>query len=303
MSLKTGAAMLAHLPPEHYTVRDIFIDKKGVWHDRGRAVSPVKALQAVDVVLIGLHGEYGEDGEVQKLLEQVGVPYTGSDSFGSYLAMHKYLAKQKAKEMGLKVARDFFIESLDAVEASVREAVRTFGQPVVVKPVRWGSSVGVSILHGYQPVYDAVCQLLHEGAGGVLIEEMIRGREATAGVIENLRSESLYPLPTVEIIPPAKDFFSYNAKYSGTTREVCPAQFPRKVSDELMKSAQTMHQALGLRHYSRSDFIVSPRGIYYLETNTLPGMTPESLLPRSLAAVGVKFPDFLIHLIGLAHAR
>jgi len=300
VSLKTGAAMLANLPNDRFTARDIYIDKKGVWHDRGRPVSPVKALQSVDVVLIGLHGEYGEDGEVQKLLERLGIPYTGSDSFSSYLAMHKILMKQRAREAGLTIARDFYVESLDSAEEIVRDAIRALPQPVVVKPVRWGSSVGVSILHGFHPVYEATARLLKEGAGGVLIEEYIRGREATAGVVENLRSEALYPLPTIEIIPPGSDFFSYDAKYSGATREICPAQFPRKVNDELVRSARLMHEALGLRHYSRSDFIVSPKGVYYLETNTLPGLTAESLVPKSLAAVGISFPHFLTHLVDLA---
>src|SRR5262249_8162601 len=147
---------------------------------------------------------------------------------------------------------------------------------------------------------DAVARLFAEGAGGVLIEEYIKGTEATAGVVENLRSEKLYSLPVIEIVPPEKDFFSYEAKYSGATREIVPGRFPRKMTNELMQHARTMHQALGLRHYSRSDFIVSPKGVYYLETNTLPGMTEESLLPKSLAAIGVRFPDFLEHLISLA---
>jgi D-alanine-D-alanine ligase len=299
VSLKTGAAMIAHLPTERYTVRDIYIDKKGQWHDRGRAVSPVQALQTVDVALIGLHGEYGEDGEVQKLLDQVGVPYAGTGAYSSYLAMHKALAKQHARDAGLKVARDVFIEDRAHIIPGVREAMQ-FMQPVIVKPVRWGSSVGITIAHGFQPVFDAVDALIDAGAGGVLVEEFIKGTEATAGVVENLRSERLYSLPVVEIIPPGKDFFSYDAKYSGATQEIVPGRFPRKVADELMQAARTMHEALGLRHYSRSDFIVSPKGIYFLETNTLPGMTEESLLPKSLAAVGVKFPDFLDHLIGLA---
>ncbi len=304
VSLKTGAAMVANLSPEKYTVRDLYIDRQGNWHDRGRPVTPVKALQTVDVVLIGLHGEYGEDGEVQKLLDKVGVPYAGSDAFGSYMAMHKYLAKQRAKEAGLNVARDFLIESLETAEMGVREAIRTLPQPVVVKPVRWGSSVGVSILHGYQPVYDATVKLLEEGSGGVLIEEYIRGREATAGVVEGLRDYELYPLPAIEIIPPEEaGFFAAHVKYTGETREICPAQFSRKVSEELTQAAQTMHKTLGLKHYSRSDFIVSPKGVYYLETNTLPGLTAESLMPKSLAAVGVSFPDFLTHLIGLALAK
>ncbi len=301
VSLKTGAGMLAHLPTERFVARDIYIDKSGQWHDRGRAVEPMDALRQIDVALLGLHGEYGEDGGVQRLLERGGIPYTGADSIGSFLAMHKYLSKEKAREMGVKVARDYLIESLDTAHAGVREAVQTLMQPVVVKPVRWGSSVGVSIVHGFKPVFDAVTKLLEEGADGVIIEEYVKGVEATAGVVENLRGEKLYALPVVEIIPPpSAGFFAAEVKYTGETEEIVPGRFPRTISDELMRAARVMHEALGLRHYSRSDFIVSPKGVYYLETNTLPGMTSESLLPKSLAAVGVTYPQFLEHLIDLA---
>ncbi|MDP2668540.1 MAG: D-alanine--D-alanine ligase, partial [bacterium] len=99
------------------------------------------------------------------------------------------------------------------------------------------------------------------------------------------------------------DLFSYNAKYSGETREVCPGNFSRVATEELQRAAKIMHRALGLRHYSRSDFIVAPKGVYYLETNTLPGLTADSLMPKSLAAIGVKFSDFLSHLVNLALAR
>lgn len=302
VSLKTGHAILENLPEERFTVRDIFIDRKGVWHYRGKPVVPHEALRSVDVVVIGLHGEYGEDGEVQKVLELHGIPFTGSGSFASYIAMHKVLAKEKAKEHGVKTPRYRFIEPGSDVEAQIVDIVRSFPQPVVVKPVKWGSSVGVSIVGGYADVHKAVIDIL-EDAQGVLVEELIRGVEATAGVVEGLRGEALYALPPIEIVPPEKDFFSYEAKYSGGTREVCPGRFKKETSQELMDIARTMHNALGLRHYSRSDFIVSKNGIYYLETNTLPGMTKESLLPKSLAAVGVKFSDFLEHLVELARTR
>lgn len=300
VSLLTGHAIATSLPTDRYTVRDIYIDKQGVWHERGIPTTPARALRSVDVAVIGLHGEYGEDGEVQKVLENLRVPYTGSDSFGSYVAMHKVFAKEKAKEHGLLTPKYVLIEEGSDVETSIQEVIRSFHQPVVVKPVKWGSSVGVSIVGGYAPVRDAVYALLEDGSGGVLIEEVIRGTEATAGVVEQLRGDALYALPPIEILPPQGDFFSYDAKYSGTTREIVPGRFSRPVKDELMAQARLMHEALGLRHYSRSDFIISPKGIYYLETNTLPGMTPESLLPKSLAAVGMQFGDFVEHLIGLA---
>ena len=302
VSLKTGAAIIANLPAERYVARDIYIDKNGEWHDRGKVVSPERILRQLDVALIGLHGEYGEDGEVQRLLERFSVPYAGADAFGSYLAMHKLMAKTRAQEAGLLTPEFRHIEQVEESEAVAHDVIRSFHQPVVVKPIGWGSSVGVSVVGGYAPVLSAIQQLFAEGAPSVLVEEYIRGKEATVGIVENLRGEKLYSLPPVEIIPPEGDFFSYNAKYSGATRELCPGTFSRTASEELQVAAKAMHRALGLRHYSRSDFIVAPSGIYYLETNTLPGLTTESLMPKALASVGVSFPDFLSHLVTLARS-
>jgi D-alanine-D-alanine ligase len=299
VSLLSGHAVVANLPRERFTVRDIYIDKQGQWHERGKPSTPADILRSVDVVVNALHGEYGEDGEVQKTLELFGVPYTGSNPLASYVAMHKVMAKERAKEVGLKTPQYRLIESGADVAAASVDIIRSFHQPVVVKPVRWGSSVGVSIVGGYAPVHRAIEQLLKE-AGSVLVEEMIRGTEATAGVVEDFRGEKLYSLPTIEIVPPAHDFFSYESKYNGSSHEICPGRFSKDIADELTRSAKLMHEALGLRHYSRSDFIVSPRGVYYLETNTLPGLTKESLFPKSLAAVGIAFPEFLSHLVHLA---
>jgi len=303
VSLESGANILAQLPEDRYIARDIYIDRAGTWHERGRPVAPERVLRQVDVVLNGLHGEYGEDGEVQKLMERFGVRYAGADSFGSYLAMHKVLAKARAREVGLLVPDFAYVEHAEDTGQVVHDVIRTFHQPVVVKPVAWGSSVGVAIVGGYAPVLATVQQLFLDGVQGVLIEEVIKGREATVGVVEGLRGETLYGLPVVEIVPPDGDFFSYGAKYSGESREICPGAFSRVAAEELQHAAKAIHRALGLRHYSRSDFIVSPKGVYYLETNTLPGLTSESLLPKALAAVGVRMSDFLSHLVNLALAR
>jgi D-alanine-D-alanine ligase len=299
ISLLTGHAVLANLPHDRFTVRDIYIDKKGVWNERGKACTPADILRSVDVVVIALHGEYGEDGGVQKLLEKFGVPYTGSDSLASYFTMHKVFAKERAKQIGIKTPKYSFIQKGQNPETVAYEITRTFGQPVVVKPLSWGSSVGISIVSGYAPIHRAITQLLAE-TDGILVEEYIRGTEATAGVVQGLRGEDLYALPAIEIVPPRGDFFSFESKYNGKTSEICPGRFSRAVTEELQNAAKVMHEALDLRHYSRSDFIVAPSGIYYLETNTLPGLTKESLLPKSLQAVGVAFPDFLTHVVDLA---
>lgn len=303
VSLATGHAILTHLPEDRYTVRDIYIDKNGVWHERGVPSAPERILPTVDTVLIGLHGEYGEDGKVQKLLERYGVPYAGADSFASALAMHKVLTKEKAREAGLLTPKYYYVDPGSDIERAAFEVTRTFHMPVIVKPVSLGSSVGIHIVGGYAPVYQAILVAM-QSAPGVLVEEFIRGTEATAGVIEQVRGERLYALPPVEIVPPPHAaFFDREVKYNGSTQEIVPGRFQKGVTQELMRQARLMHEALGLRHYSRSDFIVSPRGIYFLETNTLPGLTSASLFPKSLEAVGMKFSDFLSHLVELSLGR
>lgn len=303
LSLKTGAAIIANLPEDRFSARDIYINKNGQWHDRGRSIAPERTLRQIDVALVGLHGEYGESGEVQKLLGSLGIPYAGADPFGSHLAMHKLMAKARAKEAGLFTPEFRHIERPEESEAAAREIIRTFCQPVVVKPVGWSSSIGVSVVGGYAPLLAAVEQLFAEGARSVLVEAYIRGREATVGVVEGLRGEPLYAFPSVEIVPPDKDFFSHEAKRLGTARTACPGNFSRMANEELQRAAKVMHRALGLHHYSRSDFIVAPKGIYYLETNALPELAPGSLWQKSLSAVGVAPQDFLSHLVNLALSR
>lgn len=305
ISLKSGHAVLQALPAERYHGRDIFIDKNGAWFDRGRAVSCDRALRHLDAAIITLHGESGEDGRIQRLLAQYGIPYVGAESFGAFISMHKLMAKMHAKELGFLVPDFRYVGKPEDADTVVRDAVRSFHQPVVVKPVDFGSSHGISIAGGYAQVFSAVEALFAQGTRGVLIEERIHGVEATVGVIEQFRGERLYALPTVEIIPPPNDFFSYGAKYSGESSEITPGRFSRMMTEDMQHIAKRMHAALHQRHYSRSDFIVTERGPYFLELNTAAavGLTPASLLPKALSAVGVHFEDFLAHLVDLALKR
>lgn len=305
VSLNSGAAIISALSShDSYVVRDIYIDREGRWHMRGVEVSPARIVRQVDVVFIGLHGEYGEDGQVQKLLERFNIPYVGTDSFGSHLAMHKLLSKVRAQESGFLTPKYYYLEKKENAAEITKEIIRNFSQPVVVKPIGYGSSFGVSVVGGYGSVLAAIEQLFDDGVPSVLIEEYIKGREVSVGIVEGLRGEELYTTPITEIILPNNStFFSYEDKYSGETREVCPGNFSSTVRDELQKSAQVIHKALGLRHYSRSDFIVTDKGIYYLETNTLPGMTAESIMLKALAAHGVSLTDFLAHLVNRALMR
>lgn len=290
----------------------MFIDREGNWHVAGLELKPHDALARVDVVVNGLHGAFGEDGKVQAILDLHGVPYTGSSSLASAVAMNKALTKtQLANNSTVEIIRTprHILVTRDVPEARLHEIFKTFGLPLVVKPVSSGSSVGVKIAKGFHELADAIKHAFAHTAAHedrVMVEEFIAGVEATCGVIDNFRGEDLYALPPVEIRPiggKSGNFFDYEAKYGGKSQEIVPGNFTHAVKDEIMKLARAAHRGLGLRHYSRSDFIVSPRrGVFFLETNTQPGLTSESLLPKSLTAVGVTLPDFLDHLIGLAIA-
>ncbi|HEY4496273.1 MAG TPA: D-alanine--D-alanine ligase [Candidatus Paceibacterota bacterium] len=305
VSLQTGASVLKNLNRERYEPRDIFIAKDGVWHMDGFQRSQDYILHRVDVVFNALHGEYGEDGKVQRILEHFGAPFTGSRSLPSAIAMNKVLTKNSVARFPLKMPRHIVIEnSEEDLEKKIMKIWRTFIQPSVVKPMALGSSVGVGIVRDFQ-TFRALILAALEKSDAVLVEEYIRGREATCGVVENFRGEEIYQLLPVEIIPPAdKEFFDYEAKYSGISREISPGNFSPEEKVAIQQATALVHQTLGLGHYSRSDFIISPkRGIYFLEVNTLPGLTNESLFPKSLAAIGCSLPDFLEHLLTLALTR
>jgi D-alanine-D-alanine ligase len=296
VSLKTGGAVLSALPAVYEPI-DIFISKDGEWHYRGKSTTPEKALRQIDVAFNAMHGEFGEDGEVQRILDAFGVPYTGSGTLGSSLSIHKGRSKSIAQNIGLKVPRARVITVDDNAQEVGKELFQTFHPPYIVKPIALGSSVGVSMVSGMLPLIAAIAALQSAGVD-MLVEERIKGKEATVGVIDHFRDKPQYALLPVEIRPNrGKDFFDYDAKYGGASEELCPGTFTKEESAELQRQARAIHDALHLRHYSRSDFIVTPRGIYYLESNSLPGLTPESLFPKSLAAVGSTMGEFLDHVI------
>ncbi len=301
VSLKTGATVLAQLPEAKYEPREVFIDRNGYWHVRGLQVEPHQAFQNVDVAFIALHGKYGEDGIVQRLLERHSIPYTGSGPLASAVSMNKVLAKEHVAGVGVRTALHRVL-TRDVTEQGIAKLFRAFPQPSVIKPLDGGSSVGVVVARDYHTFVNGILDVL-EHDEQVLIEEFILGVEATVGIIEGFRGEKYYALPPIEIVPKARPFFDYEAKYAGASEEICPARFSVKLNKELEGLARTVHRTLGLCHYSRSDFIVNPRGIYFLEVNTLPGLTETSLIPKAVGAVGAKLPDFLDHLVTLALSR
>jgi D-alanine-D-alanine ligase len=300
VSLKTGKSVMDNLG-DRYEVLDIFIDKDGVWHYQGVVTKPEKIFKKVDVVFNALHGAYGEDGTVQKLLDYFNIPYTGSTALASAVGMNKVLSKKVYSTYKLKTPLHTLVSKKDDVKKTATKIFKSFPMPVVVKPVSGGSSVGTSIAKTLADLETAVEEAL-KYSDQALIEEFIAGKEATCGVVDKFRNEEIYSLLPVEIRKPVESaFFDYQAKYGGKSEEICPGNFTAEEKKVIQEMAREAHKVLGLRHYSRSDFIIHPRrGIYILETNTLPGLTGESLLPKSLKAIGCSLPDFLDHLIKLA---
>ena len=301
VSLKTGSNVMKTLRDRH-EVRDIFIDRQGRWHIDGIERTPERILPHVDVIFNAMHGTYGEDGQVQKILESHKVPYTGSNALASALGMNKWFSKKYFRDHGLHTPRGLLFRPHSYDDRLLDSVLEDFRGAVVVKPVSAGSSIGVSLArdpHSFAQALDQAFQYSPDA----LAEEYLAGREATCGVVEGSRPGELYALPPVEIrnTSSEKDIWGYEAKYADELHElVCPGNFSAQEKHALEDMAVRAHKALGLRHYSRSDFMVTPQGIYILETNTLPGITSASLFPKALSAVGVHLHEFLDHVLELA---
>ncbi|MEE8432178.1 MAG: D-alanine--D-alanine ligase [Candidatus Desulfatibia sp.] len=247
----------------------------------------------IDAALIILHGPYGEDGTVQGLLDLLGIPYQGSGVLGSAISMNKLVSKQLYKNAGIPVAPDMTFKSIDMIET--RAVVDQLGMPLVIKPVTSGSSIGLSIVKSEDALNDALEKAFAEDHE-VLIESYIKGVELTGGVLGN---DDLLALPIIEIIPGEDfEFFDYTAKYTpGATQEICPARIDEAMTQKAQTYAKKAHRALCCKGYSRTDMILSDGQIYVLETNTIPGMTPTSLLPQAAGVAGIDFSRLLDKLI------
>ncbi len=250
----------------------------------------------IDFAFILLHGPQGEDGTVQGMLELLGIPYQGSGVLGSALAMDKHLSKKLYQQNGLPVAASQIIR--DHEQLQPEQLIEQLGLPVVVKPVREGSSLGMTIAHTDKELLAGLEKARQHGRE-VMVEQYIQGREITVGVIGN---DTLEPLPLIEI-QPGKEFlfFDYKAKYEpGASKEICPAPVSETIRIKAQDYAMRAHKTLRLRGYSRTDMIMDHQeNIYLLETNTIPGMTQTSLLPQAAIAAGYSFASFLEKLIEL----
>lgn len=300
ISLKTGKSIVEALRDRH-RILDIVIDMHGDWYHNGIVVAPAEVLSDVDVVFNAMHGEYGENGKVQQILEQIQVPFTGPKVLGAVQSIRKDRAREIFESVGLKTPIAAIVEKTFDIEKVAYEVFKKMPLPLIVKPLDKGSSLGVTVVKDFYSFVDTLSALFVH-TDKVLVEEYIKGKEATVGVIENFRDQEIYPLfPTEVVLPEGSMICDYDAKCSPQTKYICPGCFSRSESDALQRASVAAHRALGLRHYSRSDFIVHPkRGIYILETNSLPALGQNSPMVKSLESVGTNYLDFLEHVIELA---
>jgi len=307
VSLRTGQNVIDSLRGRpNYEIQDLLIDRGGVWYIDGLARPFERIFPHVDVIVNALHGKYGEDGRVQQILEAHGVPFTGSKSLGSALGMNKHLAKKFFRSHGLLTPEHVLISKYEYTPQSLQKILFSYPHLRLVKPAASGSSFGICVPKS-DAEFDEAIRHAFDFSDQVMVEEFIKGKEATCGVAEGSgrNAHALHPVEIRDLAPrDVKDIWSYESKYDNNLHElVCPGDFTPEQTEIIRQSAVFAHNALGLRHYSRSDFIVNRTGVYILETNTLPGLTNESLFPRSLSVAGITLGDFLDHIITLAIQR
>jgi D-alanine-D-alanine ligase len=261
--------------------------------------STLRSLPKTDVVFLALHGGQGEDGTLQALLDLTSVPYTGSGHLASALAMDKDLSKHLFRAAGVPTAPWVMVTGWEPgtgkrEQSFADEVEQNLGLPVVVKPSKQGSTVGLSIVREIGALWDAIDEAAKYD-DEVMVEQFIPGRELTVGILGD------EALPVGEIIP-VHEIYDYECKYTaGMAREIFPADLTAEESRTVQDLARRAFRALKLRGYARIDFRMDPDGVFYcLEANTLPGMTALSLIPQAAAAAGISFPELCERIVQLA---
>lgn len=287
ISIKSGLAVFNALDKEKYNIK--------LFDPASNISSLIRESADIDIVFNLLHGRLGEDGSIQGLLNILKMPYVGSDVLASAVALNKGISKDIYRAAGLLVPRAVRLArgggwSYEGISAEL-------GLPVVIKPASEGSSIGISICTDRDEVSRGIAGAF-ECERDIIIEEFIEGREITCCVLGNDVQETL---PLIEIITQDGDYFDYEAKYTpGAAIERCPAELDEPVARKASSCAARAHRALGCSVWSRTDMIVKEDCVYVLETNTIPGMTENSLFPLAARASGMSFSGLLDRLIGLS---
>ena len=244
-----------------------------------------------DLAFIMIHGTPGEDGLLQAYFEMLGIPFNTCSSFVSTISFDKYACKSYLKDSGVRMAKDIFLHRAD--NYLVEDIVAKLGLPLFVKPCDGGSSFGISKVKRVEDLVKAIDDAFSEGTT-VLIEEAIEGREFTEGIF--LNGKELVSLPITEIIP-NNEFFDYEAKYLGASREICPAEISSELESKIKEATIKIYNYFGCKGLVRMDYMVKDNEPYFLEINSVPGMTKMSLVPQQVRAYGLNMKEFFSILI------
>lgn len=294
ISLKTGGAVQQALHEAGFEAIDMLLDKEGVLHIKGVPADLNKAQVSVDHIWNALHGEFGEDGQIQKLLDGYNIPYTGSGVVASALAYNKKVAKEHAESLGIKTPQSLLImpEGTESVSEMTARIYKTMAPPWVIKPLSGGSSVHT--FFAFTPL--ELSQIVEESVSHgqpFLVEQYISGTEVAVGVIDKFRNKKEYVLPVVDIESPSRGVLSNeirkNDSYSrGSSRLRADER------EQLSELAQKLHRSLGAKDYSQSEFIIDRFGkVWFLETDTHPALHPEAPFYKALQAVGATLTEFV----------
>lgn len=247
-----------------------------------------------DYAYIMQHGTPGENGLMQGYLEMLGVPHSGCNAFVSAITFDKFSCKGYLKDVTyVKCADDIFLRKGEPIDGLAEKAVKKLGLPMFVKPTDGGSSFGVSKVKSEQDFHKAVEYAFSEG-NMLIAEAAVVGRELTCAVYYDGKENRA--LPVIEIITD-NEFFDYEAKYNGHSKEICPAHIPDSLRDEIQEVSKKIYEHLGCSGLVRVDYISAEDGLYFLEVNTIPGMTATSLVPQMVRAAGLSMTDFLTTII------
>ncbi len=277
-SLKTGEMVVRHLP-DNYLLEDIFISQDGKWLKDGREVTPHDAISNLDAVFNALHGPLEDGGHVQQVLEVHKIPFTGTGSFASAITSHTFHVREILSRERIRPIPYRYVEiPSDGQGESLLSLFKTFPPPLIIRPM--GVNEGVLLAQDYDEFVEHL-ETAFKDADQIILEEYIPGAIASVGVIDGYRNQPFYSLPPVS-----------------------QAALSREEKKELEDLARKVHEVLGMRHYSRVDFLVSPtRGIYVTQAVPLPSIHSESVFHRALESVGAPVSHFLDHVVGLALGR
>jgi len=282
VSLKSGEKVIDSLKLKH-SVEAVCLDDRNI---------PDWIEPESHIVFPMIHGAFGEDGELQNSLSERGIEFVGSNAVSSALCMDKILAKERVEALGIKTAESLFFDSNTMPLAD--DIIEKLGSSLVLKPRDSGSSCGLSLIENRSSMGVALSKI---NSGNWMVERRLKGRELTIGLLDG------QALEIVEI-KYSKECYDYDTKYlSGSTEYLCPAELPDEITDRIQSEAEAIFKSCDCRDFARIDFILEGDTPYFLEVNTLPGMTPQSLLPKSAAAKGIDFNSLIETMISYGIKR